>query len=506
MNIATHLRRAGRAFPENAAIARGRRVVCTYGVLMDRVSRLAYALTSTFGLSKGDIVAIAAVNCEEYLEILYACWWAEIIVAPVNAKLHAKEFEFILTNSGARLCFASPKIATEIGALSVSSLERIIDISSADYAKLFGAGAAPLTDVAPNDPAWLFYTSGTTGKPKGAVLTHRNLLSMSYCYFADVDQESPWRTIIHAAPLSHGSGLYAIAHVMKASCHVIPESGGFDVAEVYELITAHPSAVFFAAPTMVTRLVKHEVDTDTSNLKTILYGGGPMYLEDCLAGLERFGPKLAQLYGQGETPMTITALSAAAHADNKHPLWRDRLASVGVAQSAVDVRVVDEDDNLLPAGEVGEVVVRGDTVMREYWRNPDATTQTLRNGWLHTGDFGVFDEGGFLTLKDRAKDLIISGGTNIYPREVEEVLVKYDGVLEAAVIGRPDPDWGESVVAYIVPKERGELSTQALDALCLAEIARFKRPKKYIFVEQLPKNNYGKVLKSELREIDAKAK
>lgn len=229
-----------------------------------------------------------------------------------------------------------------------------------------------------------------------------------------------------------------------------------------------------------------------------------MYLEDCLAGLNRFGPKLAQLYGQGETPMTITALSAAVHADSNHPEWKRRLASVGVAQSAVEVRVVDEQDRFLPAGEVGEVVVRGDTVMREYWRNPEATAETLRNGWLHTGDFGIFDKAGFLTLKDRAKDLIISGGTNIYPREVEEVLLKHDGVLEASVIGRPDPDWGEIVIAYMVLKEGVSPDAEALDALCLGEIARFKRPKRYIFVDELPKNSYGKVLKSALREIDAK--
>lgn len=504
MNIAAHMQRAGRAFPEAAAIARGRRIIHTYGEVAERVRRLAFSLKSVLGLSKGDVIAIAAVNCEEYLEILYACWHAGLTAAPVNAKLHAKEFEYILNNSGARACFATSKLASEIGALSLSSMKSVIDISSNEYAKLIGGEEAPLAEAAPDDAAWLFYTSGTTGKPKGAVLTHRNLLAMSFCYFADVDQQSPWRTIVHAAPMSHGSGLYAIAHVMKASCHVIPESGGFDVAELYDLISAHESVVFFAAPTMVTRLVKHQEETDTSNLKTILYGGGPMYLEDCLAGLNRFGPKLAQLYGQGETPMTITALSAAVHADSNHPEWKRRLASVGVAQSAVEVRVVDEQDRFLPAGEVGEVVVRGDTVMREYWRNPEATAETLRNGWLHTGDFGIFDKAGFLTLKDRAKDLIISGGTNIYPREVEEVLLKHDGVLEASVIGRPDPDWGEIVIAYMVLKEGVSPDAEALDALCLGEIARFKRPKRYIFVDELPKNSYGKVLKSALREIDAK--
>jgi long-chain acyl-CoA synthetase len=362
--------------------------------------------------------------------------------------------------------------------------------------------ALPLTAVAPEAPAWLFYTSGTTGRPKGAVLSHRNLLAMTMCYFADVDQQSPWRAILHAAPMSHGSGLYGLPHVLQAGCHVIPESRGFDADEIYALIERWPGVVFFAAPTMIKRLLDHPADTDTSNLKTIIYGGAPMYVEDCLAGLERFGPKLAQLYGQGETPMTITAMSARLHADKDHPRWHERLASVGLPQSLVEVRIADAEDRWLPVGEVGEVLVRGETIMNGYWRNPEASAETLRNGWLHTGDFGCFDEEGFLTLKDRSKDLIISGGTNIYPREVEEVLVKHEGVAEVSVIGRPDREWGESVVAYVVAAPGQPPNSEALDRFCIEHMARFKRPKFYRFVDALPKNNYGKVLKTELRELE----
>ncbi len=257
---------------------------------------------------------------------------------------------------------------------------------------------------APNDPAWLFYTSGTTGRPKGATLTHRNLLAMSFCYVADVDPGSPSGAILHAAPMSHGSGLYAVPNVMSAACHVIPESGGFDPAEIYELIRCYPDISFFAAPTMVKRLLDHPGDEDTRNLKTIMYGGGPMSVEDSRAALERFGPRLAQLYGQGESPMTITSLGRSIHADRDHPRWLASLASVGVAQSVVEVRVADEDDRTLPVGQIGEVLVRDDSVMRGYRKDPDATSRTLRNGWLHTGDVGTLDDEGFLTLKDRSKD------------------------------------------------------------------------------------------------------
>ncbi len=500
MNIAAHMIRAGRAFRDRPAIAQGGHVLCDYGTLSGRVARLAQGLVTRFSLSKGDRVAIVMRNGPAYLELLYACWHAGLVAVPVNAKLHAKEFAYILDNSEAALCLASPDLAETIRQLTHLPLRAVIDVPGEDYEGLIGEEGLPLASCAPDDPAWLFYTSGTTGQPKGAVLSHRNLLAASLCYFADVDQQGPWRAILHAAPMSHGSGLYGLPHVMQAGCHVIPESGGFDVQEVYDLIRAWPGLVFFAAPTMVKRLVEHPRDEDTRNLKTIIYGGGPMYVEDCLAGLERFGPKLAQLYGQGESPMTITALSAAVHADKDHPRWRQRLSSVGIPQSVVEVRIADEEDHWLAQGEIGEVLVRGETVMRGYWRNPEASAETLRGGWLHTGDYGCFDEEGFLTLKDRSKDLIISGGTNIYPREVEEVIIRHPDIAEVSVIGRPDREWGEVVVAYLVPRDGADIDIASVDRLCLDNMARFKRPKIYRIIGSLPKNNYGKVLKTVLRQ------
>jgi len=228
-----------------------------------------------------------------------------------------------------------------------------------------------------------------------------------------------------------------------------------------------------------------------------------MYVADCKAALAAFGDRLVQIYGQGESPMTITVLPRAVHADRAHPRYEQRLASVGVAQSGVAVRTADAEDRDVAPGEVGEILVRGDVVMKGYWNDAAATAKALAGGWLHTGDMGAFDADGFLTLKDRSKDLIISGGSNIYPREVEEVLLTHPAVSEAAVIGRPHPDWGEEVVAFVVPARPGGLEAAALDAHCLAHIARFKRPKAWRIVEALPKNNYGKVLKTELRRMAA---
>jgi long-chain acyl-CoA synthetase len=259
----------------------------------------------------------------------------------------------------------------------------------------------------------------------------------------------------------------------------------------------------FAAPTMVKRLAEHPgaARSDHPGLKTIVYGGGPMYLADLDRAHEVFGHRLAQIYGQGESPMCITALDKRAHADVAHPRHPERLASVGTAQLVVEVVVADQNDRPLAAGEVGEVLARGDSVMRGYWRNPEASAEALRGGWLHTGDVGSIDEDGFLTLRDRSKDLIISGGANVYPREVEEVLLRHPAVAEVSVIGKPDPKWGETVVAFVVKAPGEACDSAALDAHCLAQIARFKRPKDYRFLNALPKNNYGKVLKTALREL-----
>ncbi|MCB1979988.1 MAG: AMP-binding protein, partial [Burkholderiaceae bacterium] len=233
--------------------------------------------------------------------------------------------------------------------------------------------------------------------------------------------------------------------------------------------------------------------------KTIVYGGAPMYAADIRRALRIMGPRFVQIYGQGESPMTGTALSRAHLADVNHPRHEARIASIGVAQTPVRIRVAGPDGQSLPVGEVGEVLIQGDSVMAGYWRNPEATTAAIRDGWLWTGDMGALDADGFLTLKDRSKDLIISGGSNIYPREVEEVLLTAPGVAEVAVVGAPDAEWGEAVLAFVVLQAGATTTPESLDQHCLAQMARFKRPKHYQMVQALPKNDYGKVLKTALR-------
>jgi len=504
MNLGQLLVRAGRSDGGRPALAVGERVVASYGELARRAAALGGQMRERFGLQPGERVAIAMTNCPQFMEVLNACWLAGLAAVPMNAKLHPKEFAYILADSGARLLFATEKLADAVAAHAggLEELMEIVRVDSPAYEELL-TGEPMRPDLQDADSlAWLFYTSGTTGKPKGAMLSHRNLLMMTYCYFIDVEHIAPGDAIVHAAPLSHGSGLYGIPHLAATAIQVIPESRGFEPEEIFSLIRAYPGTGMFAAPTMVKRLVESPAagNADVANLKSITYGGGPMYVEDIKRAIERLGNRFAQIYGQGESPMTITSLTRTHHGERDHPRWAERMASVGRPQTCVEIAVADAGGAVLPPGEPGEVLVRGEQVMLGYWNREDATAETLRNGWLHTGDVGVIDEEGFLTLKDRSKDVIISGGANIYPREVEEVLLTHPGVLEVSVIGAPHPDWGEEVVAFVVAREGADVAIEDLDAHCLAEMARFKRPKQYRFIEALPKNAYGKVLKTELRE------
>ena len=269
-------------------------------------------------------------------------------------------------------------------------LQRQVDAESAEadalLAPLSDWSAYPPLDRAPDDLAWLFYTSGTTGRPKGVMLTQRNLMTMGLTYFADVDPIDPGDAIVYGAPMSHGCGLYAIPHLMAGARHVVPTSGGVDPAELFALGRTHGPLTTFAAPTIVNRLVDHAqaeglTPADcAAAFKTIVYGGAPMYLADIERALRVMGPRFVQIYGQGESPMVITALARRHLTDTGHPRHRERLASVGVAQTPVQVRVVDAHGRDLPLGEAGEVLVRGDTVMAGYWRNPEATAAALRDG------------------------------------------------------------------------------------------------------------------------------
>ena len=500
MNIASLLSKTAAKSSTLPAVIGGYELHLNYLQLAQRVASIAGYLRESLGLAAGDRVALIMKNCPQYIEILLGTLHAGLAAVPINAKLHKMEFDFILDNAGTSCLFVTDDFAEMFPANAAYS---VISIGSYQYASACDHAPLPLQPCEPDALAWLFYTSGTTGKPKGAMMSHRNLMVMTQSYFSSVDDISEGSTILHAAPMSHGSGLYIFPNIARGARQVISPSGGFDEAEIFDLLKHHPDISFFAAPTMIRRLVNSNIpyDMTRSHLKSIIYGGGPMYVSDMKSALAKFGNRFIQIYGQGETPMTITCLTKKDHLGRDDIPLDDLLASVGMAQMPIELRIQDGEGNALPAGEIGEVLVRGDTVMIGYWANPEATAETIVDGWLHTGDLGVIDEFGYLTLKDRSKDMIVSGGTNIYPREVEEALLQHDAIAEVSVVGKPDPEWGETVVAFIVIQPGFELTSAQCDAWCLDRIARFKRPKDYRFVESLPKNNTGKVLKRELRKL-----
>ncbi len=492
MNLAHWLARAAAATPEAPALLVGQRIIADYATFEARAAAVAGAFSAR-DIAPGDRIAIFARNCPEFLVALYGAWIAGAAVVPINAKLHPREAGFIVENSGTRLTFVTADLDPPEGGKAET-----IDLHSGTFAQMCAHAPRDIAHREPGDLAWLFYTSGTTGQPKGVRITHGMLMAMSLAYLTDVDDVSAADAVLYAAPMSHGAGIYNMFNVLRGARHVYPASGGFDAGEVLDLCTALGSVTMFMAPTMVRRFTDMAMARGdrAEGLRTIVYAGGPMYSADIIEAVDWFGPKFVQVYGQGECPMSITALSRGDVADRSHPRWRERLGSVGRAQSVVEVAIHGPDGQPLPAGAPGEIVVRGATIMPGYWENPEATAKTLKHGWLLTGDIGSLDDDGYLTLTDRSRDLIISGGSNIYPREVEEVLLTLDDVREVSVVGQPDPEWGEIVVAFVV----GGAPAEALDAHCKANIARFKRPKRYISVPDLPKNNYGKVLKTELRK------
>ncbi len=494
MNLAIWLERTASKHPKREALFLGSKCIGTYRDFWLAVCALRAHLEKE-GIKLGDRIAVYLPNCPEFLVAFYAVWSMGAVIVPINFKLHTREVSWILENAECSYVLGDAVLRSRINMPEVTVFTPKWEHLSTDE------GISPVSRSF-NDLAWLFYTSGTTGKPKGVMITHGMIKTMALSYFADFDQVYASDTTLYAAPMSHGAGLYSIMHVLAGSRHAIPLSGGFDEEEIFNLAENLNDIHMFAAPTMVKRLTNYarKNNKDGSGVRTVVYAGGPMYFSDIIEGVDQLGPIFVQVYGQGECPMGITVLPKFQVADRKSEKWKERLQSVGYAQSAVEVKIGNNTGDISKSGETGEIMVRGDIVMPGYWNNRDATAKTIIDGWLMTGDIGSMDGDGYVTMHDRSKDMIISGGSNIYPREVEEILLLHKTVSEASVVGSDSDEWGEEVVAVVVAEKGYQISSQVLDKHCLEHIARFKRPKRYIQVSELPKNNYGKVLKTRLRE------
>jgi acyl-CoA synthetase (AMP-forming)/AMP-acid ligase II len=507
VNAASWLARQATTRPDHPALVHGATTL-SYAQLADRVGRLAACLTAA-GLGPGDRVATVQWNAPALLETLLACFHGGFCVVPVNARATPHEAAQVLGDAQVSAVVYDPEYADHVAAipcelrLALCTREAGADTPTLDDALAAVDAPAPLASPQLDDVAWLFYTSGTTGQPKGAMLTHRNLLTMVMAYLADLRDPGPDAVVLHAAPLTHGGGLYALPALARGATQVITGSRSFDPSEVLETIAARRvTDIAFLTPTMVKWLVQARAGFggELGTLEHVTYGGAPMYVEELREALETFGPVFSQIYGQAEAPVTISRLSRADHVRGlqREP---ELLASAGRAYTNVCAAVDIGDGSIAAVGE-GELVTRSDAVMRGYWDNPSATAESLRGGWLHTGDVGRISDQGLVFLLDRNKDVIISGGANIYPREVEEVILRHRAVDQVAVVGAPDETWGERVVAVVVPTAESDPAAlgDELDALCRQYLSGYKRPRAYDWRTELPVSPYGKILKREVRD------
>lgn len=481
----------------------------TYGETNQRANAFAHHLGS-LGIQRGDRVAVFSENRPEVMEAMLGCWKAGVAAAPLNARFTPAEVTYHLNDAEPRVLVVGEELADT--AMSVMdqcpSVEHVIQIEGEPpeggvswQAVMDSYPRAEYESVTVDDGelAWLAYTSGTTGKPKGAMLTHGVLVFEVLGMLADFFPLTLENVGIHAAPLTHGSGHVALVFISKGCSQVILSKSGFDVASFLEKVERHKVNALFLVPTMIKMIVNHPDVThrDLSSLRWVFYGGSPMYVEDLRKAREVLGNIFIQGFGQTESPMTGTVLPASEHdvdGPNAH-----RLASCGRARTGIAIRIVDQDDHTVGPDEIGEICIRGGTVMAGYWRRPEETQETLRGGWLHTGDVGRMDNDGYVYILDRNKDMVISGGLNIYPREIEEVLIEHSAVLEACVFGVPDPKWGEAVRAHVVLEAGRTATEEELVEHLRDSLARYKVPKAVELVDAIPKTPYGKIDKKAVR-------
>jgi acyl-CoA synthetase (AMP-forming)/AMP-acid ligase II len=508
MNIGRILTKAAEHQPNHPAFIWGEQVT-SYIAANARADALAKGLMEV-GLKRGERVGILMWNCPQLLESFFGTWKAGGCIVPLNARFVAEEVVYHLQDPRASIIIFGEEFRDMMARIKgqLPSVTHFVcvgeplpgQIAYEDLLAAHKGSDEPIVDTTDEDLAWLFYTSGTTGRPKGAMLTHGNLTFMAVGWVADLMHLEPEDIGLHAAPLTHGAGFHSVALTLKASSQVILKSRRFEAEHFCDAVERHKVTNTWLVPTQIKLLLTYSdlSKWDLSSMKWLVYGGGPMYTEDLKEALKRIGSVFVQLYGQGETPMTATYLRPQEHVTEGPQ--SQRLSSCGYTRSGIDVRILGENGAELPRREIGEICVQGPTVMKGYWERPEANAEALRGGWLHTGDVGYMDEEGYVYILDRTKDMIISGGSNIYPREVEEVLLRHPAISEACVIGLPDEFWGEAVKAVVVLKPQAQVTAEEIIAFAGEHMAGYKKPKSIDFVSELPKSPYGKILKRELRD------
>ncbi|MCC6766023.1 MAG: AMP-binding protein [Deltaproteobacteria bacterium] len=491
MDATEALRRAARRWPEREALRDGDRSVA-FAELDARANRLAHELVRA-GVGPGDRVATFLPNSIAHVAAQQAILRAGAVWVGINRRLAPPEVAFMLEHAAVRVVLAG---ADGLGAARQAEGAAVWDVSGADAARERRLAGAPATPPRPpaaeHDVARLRYTSGTTGRPKAAVLTHGCALASLRNLLAELHELSPSDTVAHVAPLTHASEALLAPAFWRGARSILCHD--FHPAAFRELVARERVTLIFLVPTMIAALVADPARKEMlASLRTVVYGAAPMPEDLMVRALDVLGPVLLQIYGLSECPFPITTLRKDDHLDPR------RRGSCGLPTASNELRVLDATGVPQPPGEVGTIAVRGPQLMREYWCDPEATAAALVDGWLRTGDLGRLDDAGFLTLVDRSDDVIISGGFNVYPREVEVVLEAHPAVAEAAVVGIPHERWGRGVAAWVVRRPRAEVGEHELIDFCRARLAGYKKPLQVTFVETLPKSSTGKLLRRALR-------
>ena len=503
MNLATFLAQAARRDPDGVALVMGD-TRWTWAKWNARTDALAHALQTQFGLRKGDRVMCQSQNCMEMMQAMFAVWRAGGVWVPANFRQTPEEVAYLTQASGATLMFCNASFPDHAAACGVTTLA----FGKADFGPDVTAitadhmGERPQVAVVDrDDPCWFFFTSGTTGRPKASVLTHGQMAFVVTNHLADL---MPGLTSDDAslvvAPLSHGAGVHQLTQVARGVKTILLPTERFDVAQVWDLVAEWRVSTMFTVPTILKLLVEHPstAQADTSSLRYVIYAGAPMYRVDQQKALQMLGPVLVQYFGLGEVTGNITVLPAHLHQAEDGPTAR--IGTCGHARTGIEVQIQDDQGREVAPGETGEICCIGPAVFAGYYNNPEANAKSFRDGWFRTGDLGHMDEQGFVYITGRQSDMFISGGSNVYPREVEEKILTHPAISEVAVLGMPDPLWGEVGWAVCVPREGVAVTPEDLAAHLDGKLSRYKLPRRFVMWDALPKSAYGKITKKMIRE------
>ncbi len=512
MNLAYLLTQNARRHGDRIGFVWGERS-WTWREIDQAVSALAAALAAR-GIDKGDRILVHSKNGEEMFWSMFAAFRLGAVWVPTNFRLMPEEVAYLATASGAKGFLCHGDFPDHAAAVSGPAFLWRIGGEGSFGEKSVGEAIAEHVDarianvaVEHDDPCWFFFTSGTTGRSKAAVLTHGQMAFVITNHLADLTPATTEEDAsLVVAPLSHGAGVHQLMQTARGAKTVLLPTERFDIAEAFRLIERHRVSNLFTVPTILKMMVEHPaVDQfDHSSLRYVIYAGAPMYREDQKTALKRLGKVLVQYFGLGEVTGNITVLPPALHEEEDGP--QARIGTCGFERTGMQVSIQDDDGRELKPFETGEICVIGPAVFAGYYDNPEANAKAFRNGWFRTGDLGHMDEEGFVYITGRASDMYISGGSNIYPREIEEKILTHPAVGEVAVLGVPDPIWGEVGVAVCVPREGAKPASEAeMVAFLAPKVPRYKMPKRFFFWDALPKSGYGKIPKRMVRdELEAR--